>query len=356
MESNHLEEIIIVGGGVAGLSCLNALVDRGYSPLLLEGATIGTPKMCGEFLAPVAVKHLQNWGIGPIIPISRVNFYAGEKQLDIKFSSASGAISRAEVEHQLATRAKKLGGRIRENTYLQHTIPATPATPYRFQLSTGEVIEAKTAFFATGKYGCDSQRNRIATPYYGIKIHFHHAEKSDSLQMFSLNQAYLGLVAISDEISNCACLIKREAVINHHSPADYFYELISSHPILKRQFSSIDMSSVTLLSGSAPAFYRKHPPSWPQSYWIGDAFASLYPAIGSGFAHSIESAIQSVHYFLQMQPEMYRKKYGESVRAKLVLGKLFNAILLHPKLGQYAIPMLRSPRIINLILKNLDYL
>lgn len=349
-----MEEVIIIGGGVAGLSCLNALVDKGFSPLLLEGSTIGAPKMCGEFLAPNAVKQLQQWGVGPIVPISQANFHVGHQQLDIRLENAAGAISRSEVERQLAARALSLGGRIRENSFIERTTPATTSTPYRFHLASGEMIEAKTAFFATGKYGNDQQQT-MKMLYHGIKLHFHHAEQSNCLQMYSLKHAYLGIVAVSDTMSNCACLIKRDA-LHQQPPGDYFSDLVNSHPKLKQQFLNVDINNAALLSGGAPAFYRKQPPAWPQSYWIGDAFASLYPAIGSGFAHSIESAIQAVHYFIKMQPEMYRKTYAKTIQPKLVLGKLFNSVLLHPKLGAYSLPLLRHPRIINLILKKLDYI
>lgn len=87
LEGYHLEEVVIIGGGVAGLSCLNALLDQGISALLIEGSTIGTPKMCGEFLAPIAAQQLQRWDVDPLIPIPHAAFYAGIRQLDIHFKS-----------------------------------------------------------------------------------------------------------------------------------------------------------------------------------------------------------------------------------------------------------------------------
>ena len=79
LERDSLEKVIIIGGGVAGLSCLNGLLDQGQSPLLLEEKTIGLPKVCGEFLAPFASLQLQKWGIGPIQPIKEVCFLIKNK-------------------------------------------------------------------------------------------------------------------------------------------------------------------------------------------------------------------------------------------------------------------------------------
>jgi flavin-dependent dehydrogenase len=356
LESHHLEEVVIIGGGVAGLSCLNALLDQGISAILIEGAIIGTPKMCGEFLAPIAAQQLQVWDVYPLIAIPHASFYAGIRQLDIHFTEPSAAISRSQVELKLATRARRLGGRIRENTYIEHTIPATETRPFHFKLSTGEIIEAKNAFFATGKLGNNIDNKKIALPYFGFKLHFSHTENDHSLKMFSLDKAYLGIVPITETMSNCACLAKREAVDASTSPNEYFQHLTQSHPVLKKLFTPLDLSAIDILSGRAPKFTQKKPPDWPNSYWIGDALVSLYPAIGSGFAHSVDSAIQAVQSYLKNQPHQYRINYSKSIKTKVLLGNVFNAALLQPKMGELALPLLkRSPKLINFVLKKLDY-
>ena len=120
-----MEKVVILGGGIAGLSCLNALLDIGVDALLIEGNTIGSPKMCGEFLAPTAVRLLQLWDIGPIVPIESAQFFSRQQQLSIPFPKQAGAIARSEVELQLAQRALKLGGRIKENTAIKKNIPKT---------------------------------------------------------------------------------------------------------------------------------------------------------------------------------------------------------------------------------------
>lgn len=356
LEGYHLEEVVIIGGGVAGLSCLNALLDQGIAALLIEGSTIGTPKMCGEFLAPIATQQLQLWDIDPFIPIPHATFYAGSKQLDIHFTKPSAGISRSDVELKLAARARRLGGRIRENTYLEYTTPATERTPFYFKLSTGEIIEAKSAFFATGKLSNNTDNKKIALPYFGFKLHFSHTENDYSLKMFSLDKAYLGIVPISETISNCSCLAKREAVDAATSPNEYFQHLTQSHPVLKKLLTPLDLSAIDIMSGRAPAFTQKTPPNWSNSYWIGDAIASLYPAIGSGFAHSVDSAIQAVQFYLKQQPELYRINYSKSIKTKVLLGNVLNAALLQPKVSQSALPLLkRSPKLVNLVLKKLDY-
>jgi flavin-dependent dehydrogenase len=352
LEGCFVEEVVIVGGGIAGLSCLNALIDKNVSPLLIEGASIGSPKMCGEFLAPHAVKLLQYWGIDST-PIHQAEFFTKKKLFDLKFTPFAGAMSRSEAEHALARRARKNNGRIRENSLIKKIIPATTKSPYIFYLESGEEIFAKTAIFATGKY---AQVNSVELPYYGIKFHFNHVVTPDKLLMYSMKDAYYGIVPISDQISNCACLIKRELIEKIGSCKEFFYQLLTKNQTLKNIFEEIDFEKINWLESRAPYFQFKKNPAWPNSFWIGDALAGLHPAIGSGFSHGINSAILAADYFLQNDSEEYLRISSKQIKPKLLLGNLMHQIMLNPAFAFAAFPFLQiNPWLLNHCLRRLGY-
>ena len=116
LEYYFMEKLVIVGAGVAGLSCLNALLDRHVSPLLLEASTIGAPKMCGEFLSPSATHQLKQWDVGPLQTIRQVRFFGETSTLHVTFRREAGAYGRHHAEMELAARAQQKGGRIIENS------------------------------------------------------------------------------------------------------------------------------------------------------------------------------------------------------------------------------------------------
>ena len=345
-----MESVVIIGGGIAGLSCLNALLDQGVSPLLLEAATIGTPKMCGEFIAPQTVDLLQNWGIDSIQPIQKIIFSAKNKKFNLTLQKSAGAIARNAVEHLLAERAREKGGRIRENSSIQKIIPATISNPiYTFYLPTGEEIHAKTAIFATGRIG---QTTSIPPIYVGIKTHIKHILEPATLMMYSVKDAYFGIVPISQDTSNCACLVKREAVENSGSCHEFLYHLIKEHAHL----SDLKFNELTWLEARTPEFGKKIIPEWPNAYWIGDAIASLHPAIGSGFAHGMTSAMMAVDYYLQNNPSEYRKICLQGIHSKLQIGKWLHQLLLQPTLSFCMLPLLQfNPWISVLLQKKLGY-
>ncbi|MDR3492273.1 MAG: FAD-dependent oxidoreductase [Gammaproteobacteria bacterium] len=347
-----MEEVVIIGGGVAGLSCLNALLDRNISALLLEGSVIGAPKMCGEFIAPAVIPTLENWGVSSIQTIKTANFYSQNKLFNFIFPLAAGGYSRSEIEIQLYKRALKLNGRIKENFKIIKTVPATHTTPYIFTSETGIEIVAKTAIFAAGKYFQPATLTNQKT-YAGIKFHLETIIEPESLLMFSLPNAYLGFVPITEAQSNCACLFK----IHHDEKIDFeshFYNMVSQHRILQAIFSDKNIQMTNWLEGVAVDFGLKNLPNWPQAYWIGDTLASLHPAIGSGLAHSVSSALLAAEHYSINQSAQYRRLSTKNVKTKLHIGKLMHTLLQYPKLGDFAIPFVQSQKwILNLMLNKI---
>lgn len=325
-----MEELIIVGGGVAGLSCLNALLDNHVSPLLLEASTIGTPKMCGEFLAPPVMEPLQKWGVGPVETIRTAQFLGLNRSVHVSFPRTAGAYARENAELELAARAKKMGARILEQSPIKEIIPATPDSPFMLHLSSGEILLAKDVIFATGKFS--QQAN--ASKYVGFKTHIPQVIQPETLLMFGFLGGYLGIVPVTPDKSNLTCLVKRELVEAAGSCREYLdlkWKQLSSLHVLP---SHCDVSASTLdwLDGSAPAFGMKAIPDWPHAYWIGDAFASVHPAIGYGFAHSVMSALLAAKYYLKQDPYGYHDNMKRMMRSKRMMALGMHHLLQQPML------------------------
>src|SRR6185295_6338314 len=57
-----IKEALVVGGGPAGVSAALALRKEGFDVFLAEQRTHWTGRVCGAFLAPEAVGHLEKLG------------------------------------------------------------------------------------------------------------------------------------------------------------------------------------------------------------------------------------------------------------------------------------------------------
>lgn len=323
------KQVIIIGGGVAGLSCLNALLDKNIPAILLESSSIGSPKMCGEFVSPLAADQLKKWQIECLQPIAKAIFSVNgiRLQIDLKYPAVS--IARSEAEILLAQRARHLGGDIRENVDIQAVITAENQSPHRVVFFNGEELAADTLVFATGKYNPLTSAPSIPV-YYGVKMRLPHVFEQNTLLMFSIPRAYLGIVPLNQHISNSAWLIQREMVDQAGSLDNAIRNIISNHSELNI-FSSFDLEKIICLQGHVGEFGLKATPKIQRIYWIGDALASFPPAIGYGFAHSIHSALMAVDYIINNDAEGYRKRSHFLINKKLMLGKYLHFLMLHSK-------------------------
>ena len=350
-----MEELVLVGGGVAGLSCLNALLDRGVSPLLLEASTIGTPKMCGEFLAPPAVSVLEQWGIGPMPAVKQVHFLGNKHALQVAFTRPAAAFARHQVEIELAARAEKKGGRIILRSPIKTITPATERSPYLLHLASGDTIQAQHVIFATGAFS-QGILSPGAPKYMGFKTHIQHVAHPETLLMLSLVGGYLGLVPISSETSNVTCLMKKELVDKAGGRAAFLTHLLNVNGPLKQCLNQVDLNAHPWLEGAAPGFGLKTIPSWPRAYWIGDALASIHPAIGYGFAHSVNSAMLAADCYLQQDALCYHQLMKRPMRFKLMASQSIHHLLQKPRLCGLMSPLIEKNHwISHLLLKKLDY-
>ena len=353
MAGYFMEELVIVGGGIAGLACLNALLDRDVSPLLLEASTIGSPKMCGEFLAPPVIKQLRQWGIGPINTIKQAQFFGASNTWQFSFPREAGAYARHDAEMELAARAKKQGGRIVEQSPIKDIIPATHTSPFILHLTSGETITARDVIFATGKFS--QQAN--TSMYVGFKTHIPQIIEPETLLMFSLADGYLGIVPVTSETSNVTCLVKRKVIEKAGSCRAFLGQFEKRVGCaLAQQPCVMENEPMDWLEGPAPAFGLKTIPDRPHAYWIGDAFASVHPAIGYGFAHSVSSALLATDYYLKQDPVGYHQALRRQMMPKRIVGRCMHHVLQKPRLCSIISPLVGvNTWITHRLLKTLDY-
>ncbi len=289
-------EVVIVGGGVAGLSCLNALLDYGISALLIEGSKIGSYKLCGEFLSPYAKESLAAWNIGPIQAISDVYIE------NLHIQMPAGAMSRAHAELELAKRARNLGGEILEE------VKVIDISPSRLLLDDNKERFFKKLVVASGKFSSHPKD----FPYIGLKAHVTHSHFEPKLTMQLFKGGYFGSVPISNTTSNIACLMKKEA----SPPLDLDWH-----------------------RAQVPNFGFKKVPCLPNSYWIGDAAASFPPATGQGFAHAILSGKLAARY-IATNTEGFQQKLHTLTKAKMHYALAIHQLMLSPLAAKLACRML----------------
>ena len=276
----------IIGGGVAGLCAAIRLTELGEEPLLIEGGSYPTHKICGEFLSPECIQYLHDWHIYPK-SISKAVLRTSSNSLTFSFPKPAGALSHIQLDPALANYATKYGVKIRTNTEVKAFQPKSHlCDAHLIQLAKGETLEASHVIIATGRIPSYT----IQAPkmcYMGFKTYFKNIVSEANLDMYSFPGAYLGIAPIEDNKYNVACLANLKEVRRFSDPQLFIENLISQNPFIHTVLSKGDNLLGRWMNAPIPAFGIKQTPNWLDTYFIGDAAVTIPPACGDGLAMAI---------------------------------------------------------------------
>lgn len=318
---------IIIGAGIAGLSAANHLIDNNIQPIIIEGDTIGRMKICGEFFSPEAIPFLQNWNI-PIISIKRANFFTPNFNYSYNMPYDAASVSRSMCELQLKKRAIEKGTQIYENTFVTKIIPAQDNNDIHYiKLSNGQILETNKLIVATGKIASLDLQNKLTAKYVGIKTHFTNINIPNELHMFIIDGAYMGVTFIDDKTINVCCLAKKNLIDKYKDHEEIIKQFINKYPVLNDLNNATQVQS--WLTAYVPNFGKKTIPTWPNTYFIGDAAATIFPASGNGLTMGLTSAIMAAQYILNTQ-DNFRHHWNVKYKSRLHYAKILNYLFLKP--------------------------
>ncbi len=149
------EEVLIVGGGVAGCAASIALARKGRSVTLIEREATPRHKVCGEFLSGEALEDLRALGIDVValgaVPIPNVRLAAARRAAEAPLPFPAMSLTRKTLDTALIAAAGAAGVRVRCGCAVR-SLSRTATGMWQATLDDGSVCEAPTAFLATGKH------------------------------------------------------------------------------------------------------------------------------------------------------------------------------------------------------------
>jgi len=305
-------EYCIIGGGVAGLSAANRLVDLGKQPLVIEAGDYPKDRVCGEFLSSEILPTLSQWNIHPSRMIRTVKFF-GPKNADFEFKldSPSGSMSHVDLENHLLERAQAKKASILTNTRVLKIFPPSDQNAsFEIQLSTEETILADQLLISVGK-SFDQPHQRAI--YYGRKAHFQGIEMNDVLEMYLFSGGYLGICPVDSSTINVAMIST--------SP-----EKLPSH--LGHRFSEIQLRN-QWLECQLPEFGYRQLHDWTNAYFIGEAAMSIPPITGDGLSMAISSGIMAAEYSVKHDAEGFRRQSRRCYRKRIFIGRVLHHLLMN---------------------------
>lgn len=296
IKSDSIFDVIIVGGGLAGLCNAIHLSKFGKKVLLVEKNSYPKHKVCGEYISNEVLPYLQFLEINPFefgaVKIDEFQLSTTKNKLIVaKLPLGGFGISRYTLDLELYKKAKQNGVVI-----LQDSVIDIQFKKEEFIVETKEnkKFTAKICIGAFGKRSLlDVNLNRDfikkKSPYLGVKIHVKGNHNQNLVALHNFNGGYCGVSKVENNAINL-CYISSFSSFKKYKNIEEFQEkVVFQNQYLKEIYSNSKPLFSQPLSISQISFEQKKPVE-NHIIMCGDAAGMIHPLCGNGMSMAIQAA------------------------------------------------------------------
>lgn len=360
--------VIIIGGGLAGLTSAIHLSKIGVKVLLVEKNDFPKHKVCGEYISNEVLPYL-NW---LDLNISELKPTAIEQ---LQFSTLNGTIincdlplggfgvSRYVLDEFLYKKAVLNGCVI-----LKDLVETIVFNENEFTVTTARntVLKAEIVIGAFGKRSNIDQKLKRSfiekkSSWLAVKGHYSGNFSNDLVGLHNFDGGYCGVSKVEDDTINICYLADYETFKQFKNIEDYQANVVSKNPHLKKILDASTMLFEKPLTISQISFDKKKAVE-NHVLMIGDTAGLIHPLCGNGMAMAIHSAkiaseLISDYYNCEIRSraeleKKYNKEWNFNFKNRLRMGRLFAKILQKEKLANLLMELLvRLPFILPIMIK-----
>lgn len=362
-------DVVIIGGGLAGLTSAIHLSLQGLHVRLFEKEVYPHHKVCGEYLSKEILPYLQSLNIylSELKPVDIDNLvYTTSKGKPVKANLGLGGlgISRFSLDNFLYTKAIAHGVEV-----IHETVTEVSFVNGKFKSVTGEnVYESDFVLGAFGKRSVLDKRMKRdfiekRSEWLAVKAHYaHDTYPSDTVSLHNFKGGYCGLSKTETGVINVCYLATFGSFKKHKDPEDFKREVLCKNPFLNSFFEIAIPLFEKNLTIAQVSFEKK---SLVQDHVImmGDAGGLIHPMCGNGMAmaiHSAKMASEAVLRFYQSGnlhrreiEQEYIRKWKRNFNKRIITGRFLQKIMLNPTLEKYSQNIVKSfPALLPAIIRN----
>jgi menaquinone-9 beta-reductase len=331
-------QVIVIGGGLAGLVSSIHLSMCNISVLLIEKNSYPKHKVCGEYISNEVLPYLISLGFNPFDFGAKAiqNFELttnSNKKISTKLPLGGFGISRHKMDYELSKLAVQNGVQI-----LQDSVTDVNFSINQFTISTKNYGEF-TSTITIGAFGkranLDVKLNRSfikkQSPYLAVKTHAKIPFKEDLVALHNFKGGYCGVSMVEEDLVNL-CYITNFKSFKKYKDIDTFQkEVVFKNKALKHIFQNANMCFEQPLTISQISFQTK---KTIENHMImcGDTAGMIHPLCGNGMAMAIRSAqmaslviIDYLHKKISSRSEMekqYSKMWDKAFKIRLKAGHI----------------------------------
>ncbi|MBL0739482.1 NAD(P)/FAD-dependent oxidoreductase [Flavobacterium sp. GN10] len=288
-------DVLIIGGGLAGLAGALHLSKKGLKVVLIEKNTYPKHKVCGEYISNEILPYLLWLGVdvSKLHPTSISNFEftaQNGKTAKTKLPLGGFGISRYELDHFLFQKAAENGCSI-----IAETVTNISFENDIFTITTSE--ETLSAKIVLGAYGKRSNIDQVLerdfiskkSPWLAVKGHYSGNFDEKLVALYNFQGGYCGVSKVENDIVNICYLADFETFKKYKNIEEYQKSVLYKNKKLKAVFENSTSLFEKPLTISQISFDRKEPVE-NHLLMIGDTAGLIHPMCGNGMAMAIHSA------------------------------------------------------------------
>ncbi len=341
-------DVLIIGGGLAGLVNAVHLSKAGLKVLVLEKNEYPKHKVCGEYISKEVLPYLEHLDIHP--------YQIGATSID-KFllSNTKGAqvhtqlplggfgVSRYTLDHLLYQKALDNGCVVVKTTVVEIDFLGE-----KFKVST-RGGEDYFATFVIGAYGkrsaLDVHLNREfiqkKTPFLAVKNHYTGEFPEDLVALHNFSGGYCGVSKVENGFINVCYLVDYKTFKQHQNIESFQQNVLCKNPRLNELFATIKPAFPKPLTISQISFSSKQTIE-NHVLMSGDTAGMIHPLCGNGMGMAIHSAKILSELLIQFfdtkaanRPSLenaYANAWEKTFQPRLRAGRLINLFIANQRL------------------------
>ena len=289
-------DVLIIGGGLAGLCNAIHLSKFGAKVLLIEKNEYPKHKVCGEYISNEVLPYLQYLDIDPFrfgaVKIDTFQLSTTtNKLISAKLPLGGFGISRYQLDYVLSEKAKKNNVLI-----LQDTVIDVDFKEDVFSVKTKNKLKF-TSKICIGSYGKRSSLDvklkrgfiKKRSPYLGVKFHVKGSFSENLVALHNFKGGYCGISKVENNTINVCYITNFLSFQKYKNINDFEKNVILKNQFLKEIFENSTSVFEQPLSISQISFETKNPIE-NHMMMCGDAAGMIHPLCGNGMSMAIQSA------------------------------------------------------------------
>src|SRR5690554_2942491 len=357
MKQNNAFDVIVIGGGLAGLTTALHLSQNGVEVCLIEKKHYPRHKVCGEYVGNEVLPYLNSLQINPFqfgakkVESFQITDKKG-KNIETKLPLGGFGISRYTFDNVLYEAIKDKVHVVFE------TVVDVSCDNEKGVVQT----QNKKTFQAPIVVGAFGKRSNLDTflkrkfiqkksPWLAVKNHFEYDFPEDTVALHNFHGGYCGLSKTETDVVNACYLTTFNSFKKWGNVADFQTNVLSENPYLNTFYKHAAPIFDKPLTISQISFDRKKPVE-NHIFMIGDSAGLIHPLCGNGMAMAIRGAqIFSETYISAFQKgeinrneleQRYSMLWNKEFSTRLEVGRYIQKALMNPISSQLGFTLAKT--------------